>query len=104
MFNFFKKNKKLEKLKIVYTDLNKIEDRILFLCNETQNQKYSTYKTVINHLNNNIYGMKLAKDLETKYEMINKLSNEILNIHIEIKNELNEYNHLKYEKEMEKLA
>ena len=62
--------------------------------------KNSTYKTVINHLNNNIYGMKLAKDLETKYEMINKLSNEILNIHIEIKNELNEYNYLKYEKEI----
>ncbi len=103
MFNFFRKNKTLEKLKQVYTDLNQIEDKILFLSNETQNHKDSKYKTITNHLNGNIDGLNISKEFEKKYDRINLLSNEILKLHIEIKSELNDYNNLKYKEEMNKL-
>ncbi len=103
MFSLFKKNKTLEKLRQVYTDLNQIEDKILFLTNETQNQRNSKYKTIINHLNGNIDGLTICKEFEKKYDRINFLSNEILKLHIEIKSELNDYNNLKYKEEMEKL-
>ena len=103
MFNFFGKNVVIEKLKKVYTDLNQIEDKILFLVNQTRNCKDSKYKTIINHLNGNVDGMILSKKFEEKYDKINFYSNEILKLHIEMKEDLNNYNNIKYEKEMKKL-
>jgi len=104
-------SKQTKKLKELYTNFNKVENGLLTVLNSSNGAKAvgggrgtGGYEDMVHATENNIDGMKLAKTNNERIKKINKLAEEIFEIHKDMKQDLNDFFESKYPEEMKKLG
>ena len=104
-------SKQTKKLKELYTNFNKVESALLKVLNSSSDVKAidggrarGGYRDMIHATENNLDGMELAKANKDRVKKINKLAEEIFEIHKDMKQDLNDYFESKFPEDIKKLG